>query len=422
MNSTIKKIILICFVTTFMGQIYLNPFNSEFRFSLSVVAFSLFLYFYKDLNIITVSFITGIFVFAFRMLMQFLQAPELQILELVHIHYPAIGYYIFFGIFLRISNFRGLHDKKYMFIVMVTLSDGFANIIELLIRMDNIEKFTGFSVIFFVAFLRSFITILVIEVINYYEMLLMKEQHEERYKQLILLTSNLKSEMFFIKKSMDDIENAMEKSYQLYYNLKDCNKDQDDQLSFAALSLSKDIHEIKKDYLRLTAGLEKILPEIETHDNMQIKDIFNILKSSYEKNPTVIDKNIQMDFNYTEDFMIKHAYQMISIINNLLINSIEAIDDHGRILVNCRKIHEDFQLKVIDNGIGIKSEDMNIIFEPGFTTKFDEDTGKMNSGIGLTHVAHLVHNYFKGSIHVDTVQAMDEGTTVFIIKIPLMNI
>lgn len=405
-----------------MGQIYLNPFNSDFRFSLSVVAFSLFLYFYKELNIIKVSFITGIFIFAFRMLMQFMQEPDIQLIELIHIHYPAIGYYIFFGIFLSISNFRNLHDKKYMFILMVTLSDGFANIIELLIRMDDLEKFKSFSVIFFVGFLRSFITILVIEVINYYEMLLMKEQHEERYKQLVLLTSNLKSEMFFLKKSMDDIENAMEKSYQLYYHLKDIHQETEDNLSDKALSLSKDIHELKKDYIRLTAGLEKILPEIETHDDMQIKDIFSIIKSSYDKNPYVINKKIQLDFNYSDNLTIKHSYQIISIINNLIINSIEAIDDMGSIQVFCKKNQENFELRVADNGIGIKPEDRSIIFEPGFTTKFDIETGKMNCGIGLTHVAHLVHNYFKGRIIVDSIVTKEEGTTVFVIKIPLINI
>ncbi|SCY03363.1 ATP-binding protein [Alkaliphilus peptidifermentans] len=419
-NSKAKQMLTICFVTTFMGQIYLNPFSSDFRFSLSVVAFSLFIFWYKELSIIHTSFFTGVFLLIFRVFIEFLQNPSTSIIgDLVLVHYPVIIYYTFFGIFLSISGYRLLQEKKIMFIALLTMSDGLSNIVELLIRMESLHNFT---VVFFVGFIRSFITILIIEVVKYYEMLLMKEQHEERYKQLVLITSNLKSEVFFLKKSMDDIENAMEKSYQLYQDIKIQNSDEKNELSFMALSIARDIHEIKKDYLRLTAGLENMLPEIGSHEGMLLEDIFSIIEPSFEKNIQLMKKDINIDYLCNENIMINNSYELISIINNLITNSIEAIPIKGIIIVKGEIVGQELVITVKDNGEGILPDNYSIVFEPGFTTKFDQGTGKMSSGIGLTHVTYLVVNQFKGKIELTKEKDHINSYTVFTIRIPMKNI
>lgn len=401
-----------------MGQIYLNPFSSDFRFSLSVVAFSLFIFWYKELSIVPTSFIVGVFLFIFRVFIEFVQNPNTSnAYNLAITHFPVIIYYTFFGIFLSISGYRLLHEKKFMFILLLTMSDGLSNIIELLIRMEALHNFT---IVFFVGLLRSFITILIIEVIKYYEMLLVKEQHEERYKQLVLLTSNLRSEVFFLKKSMDDIENAMNKSYQLYKEIK--QSEENSEMSFKALSISRDIHEIKKDYLRLTAGLENILPKISQHEGMLLKDMFSIIESSYDKNSVIIKKNITIEYHCSGNIMVNKSYELISIINNLLVNSIEAISDKGYVKIKGEVNGQDLVISVMDNGEGILPQNYTVIFEPGFTTKFDESTGKMSSGIGLTHVAYLVVNQFKGKIEVNTENNNNQFNTSFTVYIPISNL
>ncbi len=418
-SSRFKKILLICAVTAFMGQIYLNPFGSDFRFSLSVVAFSLFVFWYKELDLISTAFLTGVILFLFRSFIEVLHRGPGMLTHMMLIHYPTIIFYTFFGIFLSVIRFRNILSNKLMFLILLTISDGASNVIEIIIRSENVPKIQSFAAIFLVGFIRSFITLFVIEVLRYYEMLLMKEQHEERYKQLVLLTSNLKSEVFFLKKSMEDIEYAMEKSYQLYGRLKEFKAEEAEDYSFQALLIAKDIHEIKKDYLRVSAGLERIIPEMDLYEHMTIKDIFQIIESNLMKNTNSMDKDVSFEFNCLDDIYIKHSYDLISVINNLIINAIEAIKDRGKISVQAKINDRHFEIEVKDNGVGIAQENYGIIFEPGFTTKFDVKSGKMNAGIGLTHVLHIVKKQLLGEIELKSTIGVE---TVFTIRVPIKNI
>ncbi len=74
---------------------------------------------------------------------------------------------------------------------------------------------------------------------------------------------------------------------------------------------------------------------------------------------------------------------------------------------------------ITDNGSGIKPKDLQAIFKPGFSTKFDKKSGRMSTGIGLTHVKELVESYYKGQIHVES--ELEKGT-VFKVYIPLKSI
>lgn len=73
-------------------------------------------------------------------------------------------------------------------------------------------------------------------------------------------------------------------------------------------------------------------------------------------------------------------------------------------------------ITVCDNGQGISQADISVIFEPGYTTKFNVD-GVAATGIGLSHVAELVEK-LKGSI---TVESNNQYTT-FKIIIPTQTI
>ncbi|MEC1945510.1 ATP-binding protein [Schinkia azotoformans] len=67
---------------------------------------------------------------------------------------------------------------------------------------------------------------------------------------------------------------------------------------------------------------------------------------------------------------------------------------------------------IVDSGPGIPKADLPIIFEPGYTTKFN-DHGVAATGIGLSHVQEIVHT-LQGQVEVDT----SENGTIFKIKIP----
>ena len=79
---------------------------------------------------------------------------------------------------------------------------------------------------------------------------------------------------------------------------------------------------------------------------------------------------------------------------NLLINAIDAVDAKGKIIINIF-FKKDIIIEIIDNGHGIKEQDLTEIFEPFFTTKA---VGK-GTGLGLSVVDGIIHA-FNGRISV----------------------
>lgn len=73
-------------------------------------------------------------------------------------------------------------------------------------------------------------------------------------------------------------------------------------------------------------------------------------------------------------------------------------------------------ITVCDNGRGISHHDYSVIFEPGYTTKYNID-GVAATGIGLSHVTELVEK-LKGSITVES----NQQYTTFKIIVPTQTI
>lgn len=106
--------------------------------------------------------------------------------------------------------------------------------------------------------------------------------------------------------------------------------------------------------------------------------------------------------------------QLIRIITNLVKNAIQSIpeqQEEKRVAVSVRKEDDNVLIVVEDNGIGIKAEDINRIFEPKFTTK------SSGMGLGLGIIKNIIENY-KGSINFETTYG--KGTR-FTVSLPIIN-
>ena len=84
-------------------------------------------------------------------------------------------------------------------------------------------------------------------------------------------------------------------------------------------------------------------------------------------------------------FLQLHVYTILSIINNLVSNSVEAIKGDGWIKLSICKTHELIEFKIEDDAGGIPENKKDLIFKPGYTTKYD-NSGKPSTGMGLTYV------------------------------------
>ncbi len=108
----------------------------------------------------------------------------------------------------------------------------------------------------------------------------------------------------------------------------------------------------------------------------------------------------------------------MSVLRNIMNNSIEALSGqtNGRIHMLVIEENDILRIKCQDNGSGISPEDQTYMFNPGFSTKYDETSGDANRGLGLTMVKDIVEEYFKGVLKVES--SIGNGAT-FILEIPI---
>lgn len=420
LKSRYKEMLIVGLFTAFMGQVHFYPFGTDFRITVGVVIFTFLLMYFHSLPIVAASIVTGISVLMIRVGIDvFANSVSLEAASYRHI--PGMMYYVTYGIIIEGASFRKLFDKPIYFIAALTTADIVSNFFELLIRNQyNSKSFDAiFSTIMLAAVIRSCLVLALFWIIKYYSLFITKEEHQKRYKDLLLLTAKLKSEVFFLKKSMLDIEGAMAKSYSIYNTIKESSpmgKEELEKITADCLALSIDIHEIKKDYNRIVISMERIMPASDVYKTMRMSEIFETISDIFARYLEVINKDIKLDFKLEKDFRTSEYFILISILNNMVQNSIEAcFRSDSYVNVRCFLQESMVVFKIEDNGKGIGKKERELVFEPGFTTKFNPETGQVSTGLGLTHIK-ILSEYLEGKVFINN---DNEDSTEFRLEIPV---
>ncbi|HOE57940.1 MAG TPA: hypothetical protein PLI20_10155, partial [Bacillota bacterium] len=327
MKSKYKEMLIVGLFTAFMGQVNFYPFGTDFRITIGVVVFTFLLLYFHSLPIVSTSVFTGISVLAVRIGIDMFTGTAVLEAALSR-HMPALMYYVTYGLIIEGTSFRRLFEKPIYFIVALTTADIMSNFFELVIRNQLSNKFFDaiFSTIMMAAVVRSCLVFALFWIIRYYSLFITKEEHQRRYKDLLLLTAKLKSEVFFIKKSMQDIEGAMAKSYSIYNAIRDnspMSREELKKITDDCLTLSIDIHEIKKDYNRIAISMEKLMPASDVHKTMKMSEIFETIEDIFTSYIEVINKDIKLILIIEKVFRTREYYIIMSILNNIVQNSIE---------------------------------------------------------------------------------------------------
>ena len=103
--------------------------------------------------------------------------------------------------------------------------------------------------------------------------------------------------------------------------------------------------------------------------------------------------------------------QLIQVLINLVMNSLHAMPEGGRLGVSLAREDRYVRLEVADTGHGMPEEIREKVFDPFFTTK---DFGK-GTGLGLTVVKGIIEEH-GGTIALES--AVEKGTT-FTIRLPI---
>ena len=84
----------------------------------------------------------------------------------------------------------------------------------------------GFPVLAVIALARTGLASVIFMGEKHYRILLTKEEHENRYQRLFLMTTSLKNEVYFMKKNSEEIESVMSNAYPVSYTHLDVYKRQ----------------------------------------------------------------------------------------------------------------------------------------------------------------------------------------------------
>ena len=121
-----------------------------------------------------------------------------------------------------------------------------------------------------------------------------------------------------------------------------------------------------------------------------------------------IPRNVTLDYNGLAIAPIRvsmNAALFEWVVENLMKNSLDALQGHGEIKVSIGSDHKYAWVEVSDTGKGIPKSKWKRIFEPGYTTK------TRGWGLGLSLSRRIIEEYHKGKIAVIRSE-VGHGTTI----------
>ncbi|WZL74589.1 ATP-binding protein [Clostridiaceae bacterium 35-E11] len=397
----IKKYLIILILVAIFGEIYFYPLNSTLRFSAGIIILNLVILIYDDISQFGISILSGISVFILRSVIGLLFS-SMSFIEIIMLNFPSFFYYIMYGILAELTTIRQRKDQFVTTILILIFIDTISNICEFIIRNKGLAL-SVVQLLLLVAISRSIIAYSIYLLYKKQELLISTREHQKRYTQLNILVSNIQAEMFYLKKSMHDIEKVMSKSYQLYEKYKE-----DEILKESTLDIAREVHEIKKDYYRVLNGFGDFLDSFEKNGTMRLSDMAVIIRENTYRYLKEKNKDLSIHFHFKDNLELEKYYNLFTIINNLIINAIDACKNKGIIEITQESNRDSLFFYVKDNGEGIEQDMIPYIFNPGFTTKYDENSGEPSTGIGLAHVKNIVDD-FGGTI--DVISHVNKGTT-----------
>jgi len=417
-----KPLVNTVLLVSLSSIIYIYPFGSYFRFTFAIILLMAFLLYFRQIPIISGTVITGLVILIFRITTDFMTGGH-DVSIAVMSNLPAMAYYISFALLFYFLSIRERTDNVLALLLLLSITDIISNMVELVFRSELVvSKFAVvFPSIVAVAVMRAILALIGYYALKQYQSFILANDQAERYIEQTVMIAQLKSELFYLEKSSQDIENVMEKAYWLYKRLtsKELEGEEVEIVpGDQALAVAREIHEVKKDYYRVITGIENILRSSTKNQDVTLSEILFIIEQNTIRYLNVMGKNMSISYEITDDFITDKHYTLVSILDNLIINAIEACGDCGIIRVTQKSVENDVLFCVEDNGAGIDEKEFDLIFNPGYSTKFSPRTGKISTGLGLSHVKNYIE-LLGGTIQVES---RLELRTKFLITLPRSSI
>ena len=389
MSEKLVAYIFMIIAVPIAGEMKFYPIDGDIRVSLGTPIFFFILLWLRKNHPIISGLLVGTAVVFFRIFLSGIQTDSLLLSEALSLHVPVFFYYLVYSFLFYIFKITSLYESPFYIGLLGVVIEVIASMAEISVR--NISSHTAitlstFMIIGGIAIFRSFFVLGFFNILILREAKLAEEQQRRRNEEILLLISNLYVESIQLKKTAENAEELTSACYKLYRDLKKVsNKQQADN----ALRIAGEMHEIKKDSQRIYAGLSKLMNQDNLNDFMDIEEITATIVSANKYYGEMLGKKVNYQVQIPKVLPQYHTFILFSLINNLVSNAVEAIKDHGEIQLSVNRSNDLVIIKVSDNGSGISEKNKPFIFNPGFTTKFD-NTGIASNGIGLSHIKNVI--------------------------------
>jgi len=119
--------------------------------------------------------------------------------------------------------------------------------------------------------------------------------------------------------------------------------------------------------------------------------------------PILAPRQQSLDVEIEAELPLVHAdkAKLNEALLNLLSNATKFTPDGGNLKIKAVREDNWCQVSVIDNGIGIKEEDQEQVFEPFYQLDNPLTKGKSGTGLGLTLVKQIIEKH-GGQIWVES--------------------
>ena len=401
--------------TALSAELFFNVWADNFRISAAVVLYPvLLLTLMQDSRKPDTGVLTALTVLVVRCIIGVVGGE--QLLFVAWQEYPGALFYLCYDSLLCLQVPNRYEASLPVLWRSFWVCDMISNLLDLTLSRMTLPDVPAIVTLVLLGLARSFLAACILWGMRRYQRLLMEEEHERRYQRLFLLTANLKNELYFLKKDAENIEGIMTRAYQLYEQLG--AGEYPEPLRQLALSIARDVHEVKKDNLSIIRGIEGEVADAYNDETMRMSDLMHILRDTMRHILGERQNDVLLECRCETDFTTKEHYRLMSILKNLVMNAAEAIQGGkgtGMIMVEERIVREQLVLTVRDTGPGISKRAMQNLFQVGYSTKFDPQTGNINRGVGLPAVKFMVEE-LGGVIEVTSTEG--EGA-YFQVTIPL---
>ena len=180
---------------------------------------------------------------------------------------------------------------------------------------------------------------------------------------------------------------------------------------------------IYKENKRLENQVERVLniakldkDELKlTKSQIDIHEILEEAKDNFEFNQLKDKGKINLNLNATKAIINADEVHITNVIFNLLDNAIKYCNRTPNISITTRSTESNFQIQFQDNGIGIKRENLKMIFDKFYRVPTGNLHDVKGFGLGLYYVKLIISQH-GGQIKASSTSG--EGTT-FTITIPI---